>query len=218
MSIPANSLRPPKGPNLLVSPAEYNAGYQERLNNALRIYFNELDNTFQTLLANTPGGMYLRFPYGAFYDTTTQSAASTTTAYAITFDTSDITNEVSLSNSSRLNVTNPGVYNLQYSVQLNSDDTAPQDVDVWVRKNGTDVANSNSRFGLAARKGPGDPFHVIGAINLVIALQASDYIQLYWRTSSTSVTITAYAAGATPTRPAIPSVIATLTFVSALTT
>ena len=67
MAIPSNTLLPPKAPNLLVSPVEYNQRYQEQLNNALRIYFNELDNTFQTLLSNTPGGAFIRFPYGAFH-------------------------------------------------------------------------------------------------------------------------------------------------------
>jgi hypothetical protein len=57
-------------------------------------------------------------PYGAFQDTTDQTAANTTTAYAVTLDTTDYSNGVYVSNSSRLNVRNYGIYNIQFSIQL----------------------------------------------------------------------------------------------------
>ena len=101
-------------------------------------------------------------------------------------------------------------------MQLQNLDTAPQDIDVWLRKNGTDVANTNSRFGMAARKNPSDPFHVIAALNLFIDLQANDYIELVWCTTNIAANIKGYVAGTSPTRPAIPSVITTMTFVSAI--
>jgi hypothetical protein len=218
MAIVANTLLPPKAPNLPVSPAAYDAVYQEKLNNALRIYFNQLDNTTQTLLSgDTGGGKYLRFPYGAFHDTTTQSAANTTTAYAVTFDTTDYSNGVVIASGSHLKVTEPGIYNLQFSVQLDNTTNAPQDVDIWVSKNGTNIPASNSRFGLAARKAPADPFHTVGTVNVFSTMNTDDYLELYWCTSDIGTTLKAYAAGATPTRPLIPSVIATLSFVSALT-
>jgi len=113
-------------------------------------------------------------PYGAFQDSTDQTAANTTTAYAITFDTTDYSNGVTLSNSSRMNVANAGVYNIQFSIQFKNTTNASQDVDVWFRKNGTNIDKSNSRFGLAPRKGVGDPFHIIGALNFFVELAASD--------------------------------------------
>ena len=84
MSIPQNSLRPPKAPNLLVSPPEFSPRYQEQLNNALRIYFNELDNTFRTLLTNSDGGKFIRFPYGAFHQDGTTTLSSNITNVATT--------------------------------------------------------------------------------------------------------------------------------------
>ena len=45
-------------------------------------------------------------PYGAFQDTTDQTIASTTTAYAMTLNTTDYSNGVYVSNSSRMNVRN----------------------------------------------------------------------------------------------------------------
>jgi hypothetical protein len=153
-------------------------------------------------------------PYGAFQDTTDQTAASTTAAYAITFNTTDFSNGVYLSNSSRLNVRNTGLYNLEFSIQLKNTTNDSQDAEVWFRKNGTDIAASNSRFGLAARKASTDPSHIIGALNFYVELVAGDYVELMWKVSDTGVSIEHYAAGTSPTRPATPSVITTMSYVS----
>jgi hypothetical protein len=153
-------------------------------------------------------------PYGAFQDTTDQTAASTTAAYAITFNTTDFSNGVYLSNSSRLNVRNTGLYNLEFSIQFKNTTNDSQDAEVWFRKNGTDISASNSRFGLAARKSSGDPSHVIGALNFYVELVAGDYVELMWKVSDTGVAIEHFAAGTSPTRPATPSVITTMSYVS----
>lgn len=162
------------------------------------------------------GGKYLNSPYGAFQDSTDQVAANTTTAYAITFDTTDFSNGVTLSNSSRLNVSQSGIYNIQFSIQFTNTTNASQDVDVWFRKNGTNADKSNSRFGFAPRKGAGDPFHTIAAINYFLSLNANDYVEIMWRPTDVGVNIEQYPAGTSPTRPAVPSAIVTLSFVSNL--
>ena len=207
------NLDSPQPPNLPYAPSEWSSQYQEQLNNVLRLYFNQL-NTNLRILLGADGGQHLQLPYGNFYDTTDQSAASTTTAYAITLNSSSLSNGVSVQNSSQITVAQSGIYNVQFSVQLSNDDTAPQDIDIWFRVNGTDVAQSNTRFGLSQRKGVGDPYHTVGTVNLLLDLVASDYVQLMWRSSNTSARIEAYSAGTSPTRPAIPSVIVTVTFVS----
>ena len=153
-------------------------------------------------------------PYGAFQDTTDQTAASTTAAYAITFNTTDFSNGVYLSNSSRLNVRNTGLYNLEFSIQFKNTTNDSQDAEVWFRKNGTDIAASNSRFGLAARKASTDPSHIIGALNFYLDLVAGDYVELMWKVSDTGVAIEHFAAGTSPTRPATPSVITTMSYIS----
>jgi hypothetical protein len=164
------------------------------------------------------GGKYINNPYGAFQDGTNQTAANTTTAYPVTFDTTDFSNGVTLSNSSRLNVAQPGIYNLQFSIQIKNTTNSSQDIDFWFRKNGTDIAKSNSRFGMPARKSSGDPSHVIVALNFFVSLAANDYMQIVWRTSDTAVSIETFAAGTSPTRPSVPSVIVTMSFVSNLST
>ena len=178
--------------------------YAKRITNALGALFGPR------------GGKYLNAPYGAFQDSTDQVAANTTTAYAITFDTTDFSNGVTLSNSSRLNVSQSGIYNVQFSIQFTNTTNASQDVDVWFRKNGTNIDKSNSRFGFAPRKGAGDPFHTIAAMNFFVSMNANDYVEIMWRTTDVGVSIEQYAAGTSPTRPAVPSTIVTLSFVSNL--
>jgi len=208
-------LQTPAVPDLPNPQDRYDRLTVAQTNGALRTFFLKLTNALQSI-ASPRGGRFLNNPYGAFQDGTDQTAANTTTAYAITFDTTDFNNGVTLSNSSRLNVSQAGIYNIQFSVQLVNTTNASVDIDIWFRKNGTNIDKSNSRFGLAPRKSAGDPFHVICAINFFVSLDTNDYVQLMWRTSDVGAYIEHYAASSTPTRPSIPSVIATVTFVSNL--
>ena len=155
-------------------------------------------------------------PYGSFSSSADQTAASTTGSYAITYDATSLSNGVYLSNSSRMNVRNYGIYNIQYSVQFKNTTNDSQYADVWFRKNGTDVTSSSSRFGLSARKSSGDPSHTIGSINLFIELQANDYVELAWAVSDTGVSMEHYNATTTPPVPATPSVIATVQYIAPL--
>ena len=207
----------PPVPNLGTSGVAYSQEVQNQNNGSLRTFFIKLVNAIQSITSRM-GGKYINFPYGAFQDSTDQVAANTTTAYAITFDTTDFSNGVTLSNSSRLNVVTAGLYNCQFSIQLKNTTADTQDVDIWFRKNGTNIDKSNSRFGLAPRKSAGDPFHIIGAMNFFVDMAENDYIEIMWRPTNTGVSIEHYATSTTPTRPAVPSVIVTMSFVSNIPT
>ena len=205
----------PAPPNLGTPGGLYDESYFRQTNGGLNVYFAKLTAVFAALFGPR-GGKWINNPYGAFQDSTDQTAANTTTAYAITFDTTDFSNGVTLSNSSRLNVAQSGIYDLQFSLQFKNTTNDTQDVDVWFRKNGTDIANSNSKFGMPPRKSSGDPSHIIAAMNFFVSLAANDYLQIMWRPSDVGVSLEHYAAASAPTRPAVPSVIATLSFVSNL--
>jgi len=207
----------PAAPNTGTPGNEYEQRYFSQTFANMGGYFQRVTGIIAALFGPR-GGKYINNPYGAFQDGTNQTAANTTTAYPVTFDTTDFSNGVTLSNSSRLNVAQPGLYNLQFSIQIKNTTNSSQDIDFWFRKNGTDIAKSNSRFGIPARKSSGDPSHVIVALNFFQNLAANDYMQIVWRTSDTAVSIETFAAGTSPTRPAVPSVIATLSFVSNLST
>lgn len=208
-------ITPPTPPNLGAADVAYDQGFFTQSFGGLNTYFAKLTALFSALFGRR-GGKWINSPYGAFQDSTDQSAANTTTAYAVTFDTTDFSNGVTLSDSSRLNVAQSGIYNLQFSIQFKNTTNDTQDVDVWFRKNGTNIDNSNSRFGLGPRKSSGDPSHVIATLNFFVSLAANDYVQIMWRPSDVGVSIEHFAADTSPTRPAIPSVIATLSFVSNL--
>ena len=208
-------LETPAPPDLPSPGAVYDERLTAQSHRGLLTYFRKLTNILGTVLGPR-GGKYLNAPYGAFQDSTDQTAANTITAYAITFDTTDYANGITLSNTSRLNVSQGGLYNVQFSIQFKNTTNDTQDAEVWFRKNGTDIAKSNSRFGLAPRKSAGDPSHTVAALNYFVDLAESDYLQLMWRPSDVGVSIEQYPAGTSPTRPATPSVIATVSFVSNL--
>lgn len=208
-------LQTPAVPDLPNPQDKYDRLTVAQTNGALRTFFLKLTNALQSI-ASPRGGRFINMPYGAFQDSTDQVAANTTTAYAITFDTTDFNNGVTLSNSSRLNVSQSGIYNIQFSIQFKNTTNDTQDVDVWFRKNGTNIDKSNSKFGLGPRKSSGDPTHMISAMNFFVSMETNDYVEIMWRPSDVGISIEHYAASSTPTRPAIPSVIATVTFVSNL--
>lgn len=106
-----------------------------------------------------------------------------------------------------------GVYNVQFSVQMVNTDSSVHDVDIWMRKNGSDVADSNSQFSVPAKHGAVDG-HLIGALNLFIDLAADEYIELMWSTADATTTIQYIGAQTGPVRPATPSVILTVSLVS----
>ena len=294
MGIPTNSLRPPKSPNLIVSPEVYDRRYQEQFNNALRIYFNQLDNTFQTLLSNDPGGSFMRFPFGSFQDTTVQTAPAAT-AQVMRFDTSDLSNGISLGSNtavftghiddgtppgagtvltvtavtsgtiylgmtltggaitagtkvvsqtsgaaggvgvyvvsasqertsltitgtvaSKIVVATAGIYNLQWSGQFVNEAAAIHEASVWLRKNGTDVVGSAGQVSINSKHGAFNG-GAIASWNYLVSLTANEYVELWWSTPDVAAYLTSYVAGTSPTRPTTASVIATMTFVSALT-
>jgi hypothetical protein len=210
-TIIANRYRPVVAPRLPSAPVEYNAQYQEQFMNILRLYFNQLDNLTGVLIGDN-GGRFLRLPYGSFSDSTTQTAAATGTAYAVTFNTTEYSNGVAVSTpTSRILITDPGYYNFQFSLQLDKSSGATGHTYIWPRINGTNVPRSASEVAIQ-----GTAAETIAAWNFVLEMQAGQYFELMWSVDDTNIQIKAVAAAAPV--PAIPSAILTVTFVSALST
>lgn len=207
------ALIPPNAPRLPAAPVEYDQRYVDSLTSILRQYFNTIDNFTQAFSSGT-GGAFLRMPYGAFSSNQSQTTTANT-ATLMTLNTTDFANNVSIA-SSKITVGNSGIYNLQFSVQIQNINNAPQDVFIWLKQNGTDITGSTGKIGMPARKTPADPFHSIIGWNYFVSMAANDYIEIYWSTTSADVSIQFYAASGTPTKPSTASVVATMTFVSAL--
>ena len=204
----------PAVPSLPLGTREYEQRYQDQFTNVLRLYFNQLRNSLSELFSGA-GGKYVAFPYGAFSSYTSQSTTANT-ATLLTMSNTDFSNAVSLQPNSQITVENAGIYNLQFSVQIENFDNAPQDMYIWLKQNGTDIVGSTGVVGSVARKSAIDPAHDIKGWNYFLSMNANDYVQIYWSPTIATLTIPTYAASGTPTKPSTASVVATLSFVSAL--
>jgi len=210
----------PAVPALPITKPEFSALYLNQLNNVLRLYFNLLNNAVVEInsailgLETGGGGSILNFPYGAFSSSVSQSTTANTTTL-LTLNTTDYSNSVSIV-TSKMTVAKAGIYNLQFSVQLQNLDAAAQDVYIWLRKNGVDIVGSTGVVGMPVRKGIGDPSHDIKGWNHYLSMNAGDYVEIWWSTTNINVTIPAYVASGSPTKPSTQSVVATMSFVSAV--
>jgi len=151
----------------------------------------------------TPSGYY-----AMYQDGNTQTIAVINTGYPIKFRTMDLSNGVSVVSDSRITFANTGIYNLQFSVQLENSDTQEHDVTIWLRKNGSDVAGSSGFVAVVAKHG-GINGHVLPSWNYLLDVVAGEYYELVWSATSTSVTMPFYAAGSPP--PSTASAIFTVT-------
>jgi len=143
--------------------------------------------------------------YGSFYSTVDQTNGGATVANKMTYNTTDISNGVSIVSSSRITIANAGVYNIQFSAQFDKTDSGDDTVQIWFQKNGSNIANSNTEMTLTGNNGK----HV-AAWNFFVNASSGDYFEICWHSSDTAVFINYIAAATTPTRPAIPSVILTV--------
>lgn len=206
-------------------PAHWDPQYMRQVIRVLETYFSQMDsNTPNHAQAYTAdffygSGVHLSFPFGQFSSNTDQVAAAIDVAYALTYDQSDFIDGVTLSSGSRLTVPTEGIYNFTYSIQFKSDSNNIEDIDIWLRKNGTDIPNTNSRFSMPTRKSVGNPSHLIATTPIMVQLASNDYIEVMWHVTNTAVSIEQYPAvtavpGTTPAIPATPSAFVQVEFVS----
>lgn len=216
------NILPTIAPRLPAGPIEYSQQYQDQFTNILRLYFNGIDTTFGGLLGNTrtgtalhPGGAYLAFPYAAVQRTTNKTFTANTPTQ-ITFNQNDYLNDCTNDGTDGIHVNAAGIYNYQFSVQLKNTDTQIHSAWIWLRVNGADLAGTGSKFDVVSSHG-GIPGYVIAACNFYVQLQAGDYVEMWAAADNTAVSFDAIAASTSPfAMPSIPSVVATLSFVSRL--
>ena len=189
-------------PNLPIAPAAYETRYQDQLLNVLRLFFTRLTNK-----VNAP------LPHGSFYDTTTQTnpVADAVNLMKVNsvYDSADGTQYAVKKDTSRVYITQTGVYNIQFSAQLDNIGGGNVEVFIWIRVNGVSVPHSASKVIIA---GPND--EKVAAWNWVLTLQAGDYFEIAWQSPSTDTVL--LAAAASGNIPEIPSMIITVTWVSAI--
>jgi hypothetical protein len=218
------TLRPSKAPNLLIAPIVYDQRYVDQLNNALRLYFNQIDNGMSALLEDT-GGANLSLPFVAASDSTDQITADADTPTVIKWDTLESGNGFTLNAPGSATALVSGIYKITYSLQFVNTDNAIHNAAVWLKVNNTDVPRSTTVFTLQARKSGGVYNFLCGYSEVVFSLNAGDELELYWAADAAfrvspardGIYIEALAAQTSPyDRPAVPSAIGSITFVSRL--
>jgi hypothetical protein len=141
--------------------------------------------------------------YGSFYDTTTQNVVGVNTYQPVRLNTTDLSNQVSIANSSHIVVANSGVYNIQFSLQIDKTQGSGAHIYIWLKKNDIDVSNSATELAVQ-----GTSSEIVAAWNFVVQSEANDYYELMW--SATDPHIRLKAVGASAVVPAIPSIILTV--------
>ena len=165
----------------------------------------DIQTQLQALALSPPPKEYISPRYGSFYDTTDQTAAVINTAYGMTFNTTDISYGVtSGSPTSRIYVDRSNIYNIQFSAQFINTGGGANRVWIWLRKNGTDIAQSATVIRIQ-----GNNTENVAAWNFLLQLNAGDYFELMWEVDSTNISL--HADPATAVHPAVPSIILTVT-------
>jgi hypothetical protein len=220
---------------LPIPPFEYSKQYLDQLVRVLNLYFGQLDSLTpqqaQSYRAdNFYGGLFsgdgygLRLPHIAASDSTDQRTTNNT-ATVVKWDTLDSGYGWTLNSPGSATADYAGVYTIRYSLQFANTDNGQHTATVWLQKNGSDVANSATSFSVPARKNPSTPGFICAYSEATFTVAVGDEIELYWATDKADVVSPAAdgvyifhdAAQASPfVRPAIPSAIGSITFVSAI--
>lgn len=233
-----------RAPALPLPPDTYNRQQIDELIRSLRLYFNLLDsltpNQAQSYRAdnffggvfsgdsisasNINGGVINGFnrgieaPYAMLMSDQDQSSAGTTSENLISYDTPIFQYGIRVENSTRLKFDYAGQYLIIVNCQFTNRGNSTAEFELWAKNTGVNYPLSNTRFDIPARKSVSIWSHVVAVINGVFTVNnpETEYLEIAWWSDSTDVFLEHYAAGTSPTRPEIPSVILTANFVSAL--
>lgn len=195
-------------PALPLAPEDYQRPFMDQNSNVLRLFFNRLVNSLNSLLSTDDGGRFLYMPRGLFYSTTAQTAAATNTGYPVQFENIYIRNGVEVVSNTRLTAATDGMFNFQVTLQTKSSNSSDTTVWTWINKSGTDVP-----YGGQIQTVKGNATRAL-YWNFSIDMEAGDYIEMYWATSDTALQL--YTEAATAPHPGIPSTIVAVSFVSNL--
>jgi hypothetical protein len=215
-------------PALPIPPIQYDQREQTDLIRSLRLYFNLLDDYFRVTILDAlnggVGGNGITFPHIAASDSTDQYAGGNNTPTVVKWNTLDAGYLWTLNAPGSAVADVAGVYTIRYSLQLANTANAIHDVTVWLKKNNVNVANSSTYFTVPARKSAGNPSYICAYSEATFEVAVGDEIELYWATDQAAtsggtlgVYIFADPAQTSPyARPAIPSTIGSITYVSAI--
>ncbi len=145
-----------------------------------------------------------------------QANASITGENLLTFAPA-FSNGITVESGSRIKVPCAGQYLVTFTLQVSNRSNTVAEFEVWAKDTGVNYDLSNTRFDIPARKSVSSWAHIVPAITGIFTVNdpTNDYLEIAWWSDNIDVFLENYAAGTSPTRPAIPSVILTINFVSA---
>ena len=202
-----NAVAPPRLPT---ATEQYERYQQDQMSNILRLYFNQINSTLNSVIGDN-GGQFIGCPNGLFFNTADQTFAVIDTAYPIVFDQTYLNNAVALQSgsTSKVEVSVSGIYNFQYTGQVYSSSSSAKNIYVWISRNGTDIGYSTRAKTISNNGGYSDV-----AWTFDIDLQAGDYIELKASVSDTNLKLDAQTSSSP--HPGIPSSVMTVNFVAPL--
>lgn len=148
------------------------------------------------------------YPYGVVSSTQAQLVSGANIATVVSFNTAEDLNNVALVDGTKITVLEAGDYFFQFSAQFFKSSGSAAQADIWLRKNGVDIPRSNSRATLQ-----GNPNEILITLNYILDLEPNDYIQVVFSSAYATVELIAHSGLTTPTRPDLPSIIATINLV-----
>jgi hypothetical protein len=210
-------------PNLPFGGVDYTKNYQDQYSNVLRLYFNQLTNNLNNV-TNTLGGQYISNPFIAALCSYSLYATADNTPTIVEWDSATNINGFTLNANNTATANVSGIFKITYSAQLANNDNAPHFATFWLRLNGVDVPGSTTIFSLQARQSASVWDYRCGYSEVVFPMEAGDTVGLWWGTDQAAVSggangiyIFADTAQTTPMpRPSVPSMIGSITFVSAM--
>ena len=149
--------------------------------------------------------------YGSFYDTTTQTGDANT-GHAVRLNSTDTSFQVSIESNSHIKFNKAGLYNLQFSAQINQRNGGTNSIDIWLRKNGLDLPDTNTIMTIS---GSANSAKIVPAWNFFVTVNDNDYVELYWAPSDSGIELFYQTQQTVPfTHPATPSIILTVSLVN----
>lgn len=173
-----------------------------------RLWYDSDSNSIRVSDGVTPGGLELaaRSPaFGSFYSLVTQINPVINSANAMAVEVTAAANLMSVAAGNQIVLARAGVYNIQFSCQINHSGGGSAEIDIWLYKNGANVPASDTKLFVQ-----GNNAKTVAAWNFLESFQSGEYFQIRWSSPDAALSLWYQAAQTNPDRPALPSVILTV--------
>jgi hypothetical protein len=156
-------------------------------------------------------------PHALLMSNQDQATAGTTSENLVSYNVPVFTYGIRVENNTEIYFDYPGQYLVTISLQVTNTNNQIKEFELWAKNSGTNYPLSNTRFDVPANKGMASAGHLVANVAGIFTVNdaTTEYLEIAWWSDGANVKLEHYAAGTSPTRPEIPSVIVTVNFASA---